>query len=50
MTSTSYEIRDVTPGRWLWRTEHPDWSPEAEWERALVFADALTAPGSELRV
>jgi glyoxylase-like metal-dependent hydrolase (beta-lactamase superfamily II) len=21
------EIQDVTPGLWLWRTVHPDWSP-----------------------
>ena len=23
---------DVAPGLWLWRLEHPDWSPDAGWE------------------
>ena len=26
------EIRDVAPGLWLWRQEHPDWHPGAGWE------------------
>jgi hypothetical protein len=26
------QLRDVSPGLWLWRLEHPDWSPEADWE------------------
>jgi hypothetical protein len=26
------EVRDVAPGLWIWRLEHPDWSPEADWE------------------
>ena len=26
------EIRDVAPGLWIWRIDHPDWSPEADWE------------------
>lgn len=26
------ELRDVAPGLWLWRTRHPDWTPEAGWE------------------
>jgi glyoxylase-like metal-dependent hydrolase (beta-lactamase superfamily II) len=25
------EIRDVAPGLWLWRLEHPDWSDESDW-------------------
>jgi hypothetical protein len=25
------ELRDVCPGLWLWRVEHPDWTPEADW-------------------
>jgi hypothetical protein len=25
------EIRDVTDGLWLWRTEHPDWSAGEGW-------------------
>lgn len=26
------ELRDVVPGLWIWRTPHPDWSPDAEWD------------------
>jgi hypothetical protein len=26
------EIRDVAPGLWIWRPEHPDWASEAGWE------------------
>ena len=26
------EIRDVAPGLWIWRLEHPDWKPGADWE------------------
>ena len=25
------ELRDVTPGVWIWRLPHPDWTPDAEW-------------------
>ena len=25
------ELRDVTPGVWIWRLAHRDWTPEAEW-------------------
>jgi glyoxylase-like metal-dependent hydrolase (beta-lactamase superfamily II) len=26
------EIRDVAPGLWIWRQEHPAWSPDVKWE------------------
>ncbi len=26
------ELIDVTAGLWLWRTQHPDWTPEAGWD------------------
>jgi glyoxylase-like metal-dependent hydrolase (beta-lactamase superfamily II) len=26
------ELHDVAPGLWLWRLEHPDWSPGLDWE------------------
>ena len=48
MTSTRYEIRDVTPGLWLWRTEHPNWSPEAEWEP--LVASTCVESGGEVAV
>jgi len=25
------ELHDVAPGLWLWRLEHPDWSPGVDW-------------------
>ncbi|MGH3003118.1 MAG: hypothetical protein ACRDM1_10755 [Gaiellaceae bacterium] len=28
----AYEIRDVAHGLWLWRVEHPHWTPESGWE------------------
>src|SRR5439155_338131 len=38
------ELRDVAPGLWLWRVEHPDWSPEAEWE-PLVTSTCVSSSG-----
>jgi hypothetical protein len=26
------EIRDIVPGLWIWRQDHPDWHPEAGWD------------------
>jgi glyoxylase-like metal-dependent hydrolase (beta-lactamase superfamily II) len=26
------EIRDVAPGLWIWRRDHPDWAPETGWD------------------
>ena len=23
---------DIAPGLWVWRLQHPAWSPEADWE------------------
>ena len=30
---TSVEVRDVAPGLWIWRVEHPDWRPGLDWEQ-----------------
>jgi hypothetical protein len=38
------ELRDVAPGLWIWRTEHPDWSPEADWE-PLVTSTCVSSGG-----
>lgn len=32
----SYELRDVAPGLWLWRVEHPAWRPDVGWERMVT--------------
>jgi hypothetical protein len=26
------EFRDVAPGLWIWRVDHPDWTPGLDWE------------------
>lgn len=28
----SVEIRDVAPGLWIWRLEHPHWKPGQGWD------------------
>jgi glyoxylase-like metal-dependent hydrolase (beta-lactamase superfamily II) len=38
------EIRDVAPGLWLWRFEHPDWEPGVDWE-PLVTSTCLESRG-----
>ena len=38
------ELRDVAPGLWLWRREHPDWSPDADWE-PLVTSTCVESRG-----
>ncbi|HEV2712768.1 MAG TPA: hypothetical protein VGU26_06710 [Gaiellaceae bacterium] len=30
------EIVEVAPGLWFWRTEHPDWTPEADWQPTVT--------------
>ena len=38
------EIRDVAPGLWLWRLEHPDWAPDVEW-KPLVTSTCVESGG-----
>jgi len=38
------EVRDVAPGLWLWRTEYPDWRPDAGWEE-LVASTCVESGG-----
>ena len=35
-------ILDVAPGLWVWRTPHPDWGPEADWEPFVTSTCAET--------
>jgi glyoxylase-like metal-dependent hydrolase (beta-lactamase superfamily II) len=42
--SFAVELRDVCAGLWLWRLEHPDWTPEADWE-PLVTSTCVAADG-----
>jgi glyoxylase-like metal-dependent hydrolase (beta-lactamase superfamily II) len=38
------EIRDVAPGLWVWRSEHPDWEPGLDWE-PLVTSTYVQSDG-----
>ncbi len=38
------ELRDVAPGLWLWRLEHPDWRPDSGWE-PLVASTCVESGG-----
>jgi hypothetical protein len=32
----SCEVRDVAPGLWIWRSEHPDWRPGLDWNEVVT--------------
>src|ERR687887_668752 len=42
------ELRDVAPGLWIWRLQHPDWTPENDWPQ-LVTSTCVTS-GDEVAV
>ena len=35
-TAMRPEIRDVAPGLWLWRAEHPGWRPGLDWDEVVA--------------
>ena len=39
-----WELRDVAPGLWLWRIDHPDWRPGLDWG-PLVASTCVTSGG-----
>jgi hypothetical protein len=41
------EVRDVAPGLWVWRVEHPDWRPGLDWE-PLVASTCVESGGETL--
>jgi hypothetical protein len=41
------EIRDVAPGLWVWRVEHPRWRPNQGWE-PLVASTCVESGGERL--
>jgi hypothetical protein len=54
----SLEVRDVAPGLWIWRQDHPDWHPDAGWDPPVTSTcvesggevavlDALAPPEDE---
>jgi glyoxylase-like metal-dependent hydrolase (beta-lactamase superfamily II) len=38
------EVRDVAPGLWIWRLEHPEWAPHVGWDPP-VTCTCVTAGG-----
>jgi hypothetical protein len=45
---TTYALRDVARGLWLWRLEHPDWHPDAGWEPTVT--STVVESGGEVGV
>lgn len=41
------EVRDVAPGLWIWRTAHPHWRPELDWQ-AVVTSTCVESGGERL--
>jgi hypothetical protein len=52
------DVQELRPGLWRWTAPHPDWTPEARWERdvgslyyeapdAVVLIDPLVPAGEE---
>jgi hypothetical protein len=44
----AHELRDVAPGLWIWRAEHPDWRPDQGWEP--MVASTYVESGGEVAV
>jgi glyoxylase-like metal-dependent hydrolase (beta-lactamase superfamily II) len=40
------ELRDVAPGLWLWRADHPDWEPGHGWDARV--ASVCVESGGEI--
>jgi len=40
----SHELRDVAPGLWIWRRQHPDWREGLDWE-PLVTSTCVESRG-----
>jgi hypothetical protein len=42
------QIIDVAPGLWVWRLEHPDWTPESPWPQHVTSTCVVS--GGEVAV
>jgi glyoxylase-like metal-dependent hydrolase (beta-lactamase superfamily II) len=53
----AHELRDIAPGLWIWRGEHPDWKPNQGWDGMVtstyvesggerIVIDPLSPPGT----
>jgi len=45
--SSKTEVRDVAPGLWIWRSEHPGWKPGSDWE-SVVTSTFVESGGERL--
>jgi glyoxylase-like metal-dependent hydrolase (beta-lactamase superfamily II) len=43
------EIRDVAPGLWIWRAEHPHWKPSHDWQR-VVTSTCVASRGQRIAI
>ena len=34
--SPNVEVIDLAPGLWIWRLEHPAWTPQADWQQVVT--------------
>jgi hypothetical protein len=44
----AHELRDVAPGLWIWRAEHPDWKPGQGWDGMVT--STYVQSGGEIAV
>ena len=35
-TSPNVEVQDLAPGLWIWRIEHPGWTPDDDWQQVVT--------------
>jgi hypothetical protein len=42
------QLRDVAPGLWIWRLEHPAWTPEVDWQPEVT--STCVESGGEIAV
>ena len=46
-TQAQVEVRDLAPGLWIWRLEHPRWRPGVSWE-PVVTSTCVESGGETL--
>jgi uncharacterized protein YjiS (DUF1127 family) len=34
--SPNVEVTDLAPGLWIWRLDHPAWTPQADWQQVVT--------------
>jgi glyoxylase-like metal-dependent hydrolase (beta-lactamase superfamily II) len=46
MRAVRADVRDIAPGLWVWRLEHPDWRPGLDWQPQVT--STCVASGGEV--